>query len=216
MKGDALASGQRSATFAVAPQLKFNEGQMRDDLTKLPAEAFMLKYMITQREYDLINHGDEEKVNAFAEDMKAKAEFYERGLSADEAQAASLQRDCFLTPFTTQGYIGRVIVDRDEPATPKGERGRLLIPKALRKEKTLLPTTGHVIKETIEPRFNDLTGKWEQLTLLGKRILFSPMSGTAICFKNYPVWTQLELSEILAIVNKEDAEITEEILEPMV
>jgi len=212
MKGDALASGQRSATFAVAPQLKFNEGQMRDDLTKLPAEAFMLKYMITQREYDLINHGDEEKVNAFAEDMKAKAEFYERSLAGDQKQADSLKRECFLTPFVPLGLTGRVIVDRDEPATPGGERGRLLIPKSMRKEKTLLPTTGHIIKAVVY----DQNGVDVHSDFLGKRILFGQMSGTPICFSGYPIWIQLELSEILAVVNIKDAEVIEETLEPMI
>jgi len=215
MKGDALASGARSASFAVAPNLKFNEEEMRQDLAKLPASAFKAKYLIAQAEYELLTSGTDEHVNDFAEQMKRQAEFYERGLASDAKQADSLKRECFLTPFTPQGFVGRVIVDRDEPATPKGERGRLLIPRALRKEKTMLPTTGHVIKETIEPRPN-FEGRLEQLTLIGKRILFSPMSGTAICFTGYPTWIELELSEIMAIVNKEDAQIQEETLEPMV
>jgi len=211
MKGDRLASGARSATF-VGPNMKFDEGVMRDDLRKLPSVAFILKYMITQREYDLLINSGEERVNAFAEEMKHQAEFYERGLASDQQQADSLRRECFLTPFVPLGLIGRVIVDRDEPASPKGERGRLLIPRALRKEKTMLPTTGHIIKAVIyDPNGVDISSDY-----IGMRVLFSPMSGTAICFKNYPTWIQLELSEILSVVNKEDVEIQEETLEPMV
>lgn len=218
MRGDALASGQKSAQFSVAPGLKFDEEEMRRDLVLLPAKKFQEKYLIAQLEYDMLTHPEsgEAVVNDWAIQMKRQAEFYQRGLDTDQQQADSLQRECFLTPFTSQGFIGKVIVDRDEPATPKGAKGRLLIPRSLRKEKTLLPTTGHVIKETIEPRVNPQTGNWEQLSLLGKRILFSPMSGTGICFKKYPVWIQLELSEIMAIVNREDVQIQEEELEPMV
>jgi len=212
MKGDRLASGARSATF-VGPSIRFDEGVMRDDLHKLPAQAFILKYMITQREYDLLSSSDgEERVNAFAEEMKRQAEFYERGLAADAKQADSLKRECFITPFVPLGLTGRVIVDRDEPASPRGERGRLLIPRALRKEKTMLPTTGHIIKAVIyDPEGHDI-GK----TYVGARVLFSPMSGTPICFNGYPTWIQLELAEVMAIVNKEDAQIQEETLEPMV
>jgi hypothetical protein len=212
MKGDALASGQRSATFAVAPKIKFDEAEMRLDLTRLPASAFKAKYLIAQTEYDLLTSGDGVAVNDFAEQMKRQAEFYERGLAADAKQADSLKRECFLTPFVPLGLMGRVIVDRDEPATPRGERGRLLIPKALRKEKTMLPTTGHIIKAVVF----DQNGINVSDEYLGKRILFSPMSGTAICFTGYPTWIELELSEILAVVNKEDAQVIEETLEPLV
>ena len=212
MEGDKLARGARSATFAVAPNFKFDEAQMRSDLTRLPASAFMSKYMIAQAEYDLLTQGDGESVNDFAEEMKRQAEFYERGLAADAKQADSLKRECFITPFVPLGLTGRVIVDRDEPASPRGERGRLLIPRALRKEKTMLPTTGHIIKAVIyDPEGHDI-GK----TYVGARVLFSPMSGTPICFNGYPTWIQLELAEVMAIVNKEDAQIQEETLEPMV
>jgi hypothetical protein len=144
--------------------------------------------------------------------MKRQAEFYERGLAADAKQADSLKRECFITPFVPLGLVGRVIVDRDEPASPRGERGRLLIPRALRKEKTMLPTTGHIIKAVIyDPQGNNVGDGY-----IGWRVLFSPMSGTPICFNGYPTWIQLELAEILGVVNKEDVQIQEETLEPMV
>lgn len=213
MRGDALASGQRSAVFSVAPNFKFNEEEMRKDLGLLPSQSFINKYMITQLEYDLLcGASSEEAVNSFAEEMKRQAEFYERGLQTDQAQAATLRRECFITPFVSLDLIGRVIVDRDEPATPKGARGRLLIPRAMRKEKTLLPTTGHIIKaEVFDSKGTDVKEHF-----LGKRILFGQMSGTPICFKQYPTWILLEISEILGWVDKEDVEVIEETLEPMV
>lgn len=214
MRGDALASGERKAQFSVAPNLRFDEGIMRDDLKRLSCDEFILKYMITQREYDLmINTSDkdrEERVSGIASEMRQRAEFAERELAADAAQEASLNRECFLTPFVPVGITGRVIVSRDSPPHAPS---KLTIPRIYRKDKTLLPTTGHVIKETIT-RTDD--GPEIAQFLLGQRILFSPMSGTAICFKGYPTWIQLELSEILAIVDKEDADLVEEELEPMV
>jgi hypothetical protein len=212
MIGDKLASGARSATFTVAPGFKYDEAQMRKDLRDLPKQKFQEKYLIADAEYDLLNSGSDEHINSFAEQMKRQAEFYERGLQTDKQQADSLRRECFLTPFVAVGLIGRVIVDRDEPATPKGQKGRLLIPRSLRKEKTLLPTTGHIIKAVV---IND-RGEDISQDFLGKRILFGQMSGTPICFKMYPTWIQLELAEILAWVNKEDVEVLEVELEPMV
>lgn len=214
MEGDRLARGARSATFAVAPGLKFNEEEMRRDLTLLPASKFKEKYLIAQAEYDMLttdNVEGETAVNDFAEQMKRQAEFYERGLATDAEQDASLKRECFLIPCVLPGYTGRVIVDRDG-TSQKGARGVVLIPRSMRKEKTLLPTTGHIIKAVVY----DPEGKRADSEFVGRRILFSPMSGTAICFKNYPTWMQLELSEILAWVNKEDAQVEEQTLEPMV
>lgn len=203
MKGDALASGQRSAVFT-GPKIKFTEGEIIDDVLHLTKQEFISKHMITEREYDMIiNSGDDEKVSAFAAEMQQRAEFANRQLKADAQQEATLKRECFLTPFVAEGIIGRVIVARDGPVD---KPSALLIPKSMRKDKTLLPTTGHVIKETL----------FGGASLLGKRVLFSPMSGTAICFKGYPTWIQLELTEILAVVNKEDAELQDETLEPMV
>lgn len=210
MRGDALASGERSAQFSVAPNKKFNEDEMRDDLLNMVSDDFITKYMITRREYDMQLAGeDEEKVSAFAEEMKQRAEQYTQELARDDKQEASLNRECFLTPFVPVGITGRVIVNRDRLPT---KHSNLALPKSLRKEKTLLPTTGHVIKAMI---IRD-DGHWDADILLGKRILFSPMSGTAICFKGFPTWIQLELSEILAIVDKEDVDLIEEELEPMV
>lgn len=210
MEGDKLARGARSATFAVAPNLRFDEGIMRDDLLHLSAEEFMLKYMITRREYDMhLNSNDDDKVSAFAEEMKQRAEFYNQELARDEKQEASLSRDCFIEPFVAFGITGRVIVSRDAPPTKKSA---LLLPQSQRKSKTLLPTTGHVIKEKVFDSF----GNEGTISYLGKRVLFSPMSGTAICFKGFPTWIQLELSEILGFVNKEDVNLIEEDLESMV
>lgn len=210
MRGDALASGARSASFSVAPGLKFDEGQMRDDLAKLVSDEFIEKYMITRREYDMmLAAGDEDKVSSFAEEMKQRAAFNEAELARDAKQDASLDCTCFLTPFVAIGFTGRVIVARDR-VPEKGSS--IVLPRSYRKDKVLLPTTGHVIKAMI---IRD-DGKWDQDVLLGKRILFSPMSGTAICFKGYPTWIQLELSEILATVDKEDVDLIEEELEPMV
>lgn len=210
MRGDALASGQRSAVFT-GPKLKFTEGQMRDDLISLTMNAFIDKYMVTTREYNMLLNATDDKKSAFAEEMQQRAEIFNRQLTADKAQDDSLKRDCFLTPFVPTGIVGRVIVQRDGPVDKPSP---LLIPRSMRKDKTLLPTTGHVIKETIYGADGGVIGNLDSLQ--GKRILFSPMSGTAICFRGYPTWIQLELSEILAIVNKEDAELQEETLEPMV
>jgi hypothetical protein len=216
MRGDKLASGAATATF-LGPLLKFDEAEMRRELKLLPASAFMEKYMVTQREYDLLVGSDGEiSVNAFAEQMRRQNEFYQRGMDADAAQAASLERKCFLEPFELHllGYTGRVIVDRDEPASPKGDVGRLLIPRSLRKEKTLLPTTGHILKAFIVRPDGTPCGP----DFIGRRVLFNQMSGSAICFQNYPTWVLLELSEILCWVPKDaaDAKVTEESLEPMV
>lgn len=211
MRGDALASGARSASFSVAPGLKFDEGQMRDDLAKLVSDDFIEKYMITRREYDMmLAAGDEDKVSSFAEEMKQRAAFNEAELARDAKQDASLDRTCFLTPFTPVDITGRVIVARDR-VPEKGSS--IVLPRSYRKDKVLLPTTGHVIKESL---YTEGPLGTKAPTLIGKRILFSPMSGTAICFKGYPTWIQLELSEILAIVDREDVDLIEEELEPMV
>lgn len=212
MRGDALASGARSASFSVAPGLKFDEGQMRDDLAKLVSDDFIEKYMITRREYDMmLAAGDEDKVSSFAEEMKQRAAFNEAELARDAKQDASLDRSCIVTPFVAIGITGRVIVSRDR--IPE-KSSSILLPKSMRKDKVLLPTTGRVIKETIYGSDGGTIGPLD--SLLNKRILFSPMSGTAICFKGYPTWIQLELSEILATVDKEDVDLIEEELEPMV
>lgn len=208
-KGDQLAAGAASAVFT-GPKLKFNEGEMRDDLSKLPSEAFIMKYMITQREYDMLQNATDEKLNTFAEDMKQKAEFNERLLAQDAAQEASLHRECFITPFLAD-VAGRVIVERDGPTD---KPSKLLIPRALRKDRTLLPTTGRVIKAVA--LYPDKLYADADCAIFGKRILFGQMSGTAICFKKYPTWILLEFSEILGIVEKSDVELEDETLEPMV
>jgi hypothetical protein len=213
MRGDALASGQRSATFT-GPRLKFTEGEMREDLHNISAIEFMAKYMMTAREYAMLrNSSSDEKVSAFAEEMQQRADLYNRQLATEKAQEDTLKRDCPITPFLPVGVVGRVIVSRDGPAD---KPSKILLPKSMRTDKTLLPTTGHVIKESICATDALSESQAGYYTLMGKRILFSPMSGTAICFKGYPTWIQLELTEILAIVDKEDVELQDETLEPMV
>jgi co-chaperonin GroES (HSP10) len=210
-RGDRLASGERSATFT-GPRLHFTEGEMREDLLHLSKDAFIEKYRVAAREYDMLSTtSSEEKISSFHEEMQQRAEIYNRQLAAEADQDASLKRDCFLTPYIAAGLTGRVIVSRDGPADKPSQ---ILIPRSMRKDKTLLPTTGHVIKETIYASDGGPIGPLD--SLMGKRVLFSPMSGTAICFKQYPTWILLELSEILAIVNKEDAELQDETLEPLV
>lgn len=214
MRGDALASGDKKATFSVAPGLRFDEGVMRDDRTKLTKDDFMSKYLITNREYELMNSGtwDDEKVSAFAEEMKTRLEGINRAFEGDAVQEQKLRQDCPLTPFVALGITGRVIVSRDTPA--KQAISKLALPKSMRKEKELLPTTGHIIKAVLfEETANgmvDISDRWN-----GVRVMFSPMSGTAICMKNYPTWIQLEVTEILAIMHKEDVEMLDEPLEPM-
>lgn len=211
MKGDTLASGGHRATFAVAPGLKFNEQEMRADLARLPVVAFCDKYLITRREYDLLSENND-AVNTFAVEMKNAALAYERQMSAENNQEqAAERRECFLTPFVHNGMLGRVIVTRDNPKLKKSQ-ANLVLPKSMRRERTLLPTTGHIIvAKVFDVNDRDISDEF-----VGKRILFGQMSGTAICFKNYPNWIQLDLSEILAIIHKEDTEIQEEELEPMV
>lgn len=213
-RGDRLASGERSAVFT-GPRLKFTEGEMREDLLHMSKAMFIAKYMVAEREYDMLTTtSSEEKISSFAEEMQQRAAMYNRQLKADAVQESTLKRDCFLTPFVPINFSGRVIVAHDGPVDKPSQ---LLIPRGMRKDKTLLPTTGHVIKESLNVDFNSWNSEKNQPpTLVGRRILFSPMSGTAICFKGYPTWIQLELSEILAIVDKEDAELQDETLEPMV
>jgi hypothetical protein len=212
MKGDALASGARSATFAVAPNIKFSEGEMRDDLLKIPQEEFITKYMVTAHEYRRLYNGrnDPERVSSFAAEMQQRAEMHNRDIAADAKQEQSLRRDCPVEPFVIPvGQRGRVIVSRDSPSVKPSS---IVLPNSLRKERPMLPTTGHIIKATIrDDQDFDLGPEY-----VGKRVLFSPMSGTAICFKNYPTWIQLDLSEILALVNIEDIQLVEEELESMV
>jgi hypothetical protein len=208
VEGDKLARGARSATFAVAPGLKFNEGEMHDDLKHMSSDLFMLKYMITQREYDLLKSSGEEKVNDFASEMKQRAESLERVLASDEAQDNTLKRECFLEPFVTTDR-GRIIVDRDVPVK---KRSAIALPKSMRTEKILLPTTGHIIRASVFDELNVNVSK----DYVGLRVLFGQMSGSPILFKGFPTWTLLELSEIMCIVEKEDIEVQEEALEPMV
>lgn len=209
MRGDALASGARSAVFT-GPRLKFSEGEMRDDLKRLTSEDFILKYHIAQREYDmLISTKDEVKVSDFAQEMKQRLEAVERSLALDDAQSATLRRDCFIEPFVAGSRYGRVIVDRDDPAKLKS---KLALPMHMRKEKTLLPTTGHIIKAVVF----DAEGRDISPEFLAKRILFGRFSGTPIMFKGYPTWIQLDLGEILSFVNVEDIQVEEEEVAPLV
>lgn len=214
MQGDKLASGARTATFSVAPGLKFDEQKMRDDLGKLPKAAFIDKYMVAELEYQMLSEArvsdDEVKISDFAKDMATRTEFYNRELALDEKQVAQLNRECFLEPFVPIGCTGRVIVSQDTPT-----RQRTIVvqaPRSKRTEKELLPTTGHIIKAIIY----DSQGVEIGESFINKRVVFNPMSGSALCFNGFPIWRQLELSEILAYIHREDVQLVEEVLEPMV
>lgn len=209
-RGDRLASGERSATFTFAP-VKYDEKQMREDFRNLPAKVFIDKYLITQREYELM-HADDEAVNTFAHEMEENAKLIERQMSTEDNQEITAQqRECIIEPCVPLGMQGRLIVSRDYPLVKKSQ-ARLMIPRTMRREKTLLPTTGHVIKAVIyDAEGNNVSDQW-----LGKRILFGQMSGTAICMTGYPTWIQLDLAEVMAFVTREDVDVVEEELEPMV
>lgn len=209
MIGDKLASGAASAVFT-GPKLKFDEAEMRQDLRRLPAVAFCDKYMVTAREYELMLTSDGEQTNALIRDIQDHAEAIERLIAQDKKQDESLRRDVFIKPFAGHGISGRVLVSRDQ-AVARQATSKLALPRHLRKERERLPTTGHVLDTDI------ITSEGEDARnqLLGKRVLFGPMSGTPVCFNNYPTWILLDVAEILALVNKEDAEVIEEELEPL-
>ena len=209
MQGDRLASGARSATFSVAPKLKFDAEEMKRDLRRLTVDEFCDKYLVTKIERSLMLH-DDVKVNDFAQEMQTKLDAIKRVEETDAAQQASLDRECFLEPIV--GYSGRVIVSRDKPLLRK-EQSNLVLPKSMRKQKEALPTSGRIIKGTI---WDSSNGVIVTDQFIGRRVVFSPMSGTALCFNGFPTWIQLEVSELLAFINKEDAELIEEPLEPMV
>jgi len=213
MRGDKFASGAaRSGVLPMQP-IKFNEGEMQDDFKRLSPEMFMIKYMITQIEYDLMKSGGEERVSSFALDMQQRAEAVDRASALDDIEDSKLKRSCdFLEPFHPVGLSGRVLVGYDIPFENR-RKSPLLIPKKLRTERTLLPTTGHVLRAAI---WSEIAQDWVSDSWLGRRVLFNQMSGSAICFTGFPTWNMLELSEILAIVTKEDYQVVEEPLEPMV
>jgi hypothetical protein len=209
MIGDALASGARSATFAVAPKLKFDPEEMKRDLKALNQEEFCDKYLVAKPEYEMLKAGGE-SVNNFARQMEIEREAFERVAAIDAKREASLQRECFLELIV--GYSGRVLVARDKPETAQ-QTSRLLIPRSMRKQKEMLPTTGHIIQAVIMDTTNQSNAAEK---FVGRRVVFSPMSGTPLCFNGYPTWHVLEASELIAFINKTDAEIVEEPLEPMV
>lgn len=208
MIGDKLASGATSAVFT-GPRLHFDEAKMRQDLRMLPASAFQEKYMVTQIEYELMFQSDGESTNTLLKAIQDHTEAIERLTAQDKAEDEGLQRECFIEPYVAFGLSGRLIVSRDQPVLPKAV-SKLALPRHLRKERERLPTTGHVIKS----RIYESNGT-QHFGLDGKRVLFGPMSGTAICFKNYPTWISLDVNEIIGIVGREDAEIVEEELEPL-
>lgn len=208
MIGDKLASGAPSATFT-GPRIHFNEEEMRQDLRRLPTAAFREKYWVTQNEYDMLQQSDGETTNMLLKVMHEEMEVIERLAAQDKAEDEGLERECFIDPFITGSAFGRVIVSRDQPKLRR-EQSKLALPRHLRKERERLPTTGHIIKAKV---FCD--GKDASSQFVGKRILFGPMSGQAICFRGYPTWIALDLNEIIGIVQQEDAEILEEELEPL-
>lgn len=208
MIGDKLASGAPSATFT-GPRLKFDEFKLKQDFKQLPAATFMERYMIAQPEYDLMLKSNGEEANTLIREIQERTEAIERLIEEEKREDAGLRRECFIEPFVAWGISGRVIVSRDKSVLPK-EISKLALPRHLRKERERLPTTGHVIKSCVY----DATGL-RNISLDGKRVLFGPMSGTAICFRGYPTWIALDVAEIIGIVHKEDAQVIEEELEPL-
>jgi hypothetical protein len=183
---------------------------MEQDIRTLRVEEFTAKYMITMREYELLLDSTGEKTNILTKQMEEQTEVIERLVQQDKAEDKALQRQCFIEPFLAPGALGKVIVSRDAP-TLRAEQSKLALPRHLRKERERLPTTGHVIRAAI------LNGAGVEIghQFIGLRIIFGPMSGTALCFKGYPTWIMLDVNEILGIVHKEDAEPLEEPLEPL-
>jgi hypothetical protein len=209
MEGDKLASGAKSAQFH-GPKLRYAQDEQFVDLRAMPAAKFKEKYMVTQREYDMLVVSDGTSVDSLAKEMEEHAEVIERLLEQDKSEDRALKRECFLEPFLALGMSGRVIVTRDLPVA-RAEQSKLALPRHLRKVRERLPTTGHVIRARVVSEVGEEIGA----NFVGKRILFGPMSGQAITFKEFPVWIILEVSEILAWVHREDAEVVEEELEPL-
>jgi len=208
MIGDKLASGASTATFS-GPRLKFDEMKMARDLRELPAEAFKQRYYMAQPEYELLLASSGESTDSLARAIEERIEAIQRLTAEEQKEDAGLRRECFIEPFVAGGYYGRIIVSRDQPAAQN--KSKLSLPRRLRTERERLPTTGHVIKARVKDgQGNDVSHTW-----IGARVLFGPMSGTAVCFRNYPTWIVLDLAEVLGIIHKEDAEIVEEELEPL-
>jgi len=217
-KGDKFASGTRTGVIPMLNQIKFDEGQMHDDLPKLTLDEFCTKYLITPREYEMLlaakEVGNEERVSAFAEQMKRAVKAVEQQLAIEAKQEQRLDYECFIQPLHPVGLSGRVIICYDKPKKKLSEKSKLILPpKSQRTERTLLPTTGHIIRAAV---WDELRAKWVSDEWIGKRVLFNQTSGSPICFNNFPTWNELELGEILGIVEKEDAEVQEEELLPMI
>lgn len=209
MIGDKLASGAPSATFT-GPRIKFEEAEVQFDLRRLPAQAFKEKYMITEREYQLMISSDGEATNALAREIETRIEAIKRLTEQDQQQDESLKRDCPFAPFCEPGWTGKVVVTRDQPAL-RQMQSRLALPRHMRQQREKLPTTGKVIESNVY----DGNGV-PRTDLMGLRVIFGPMSGTAICFSGYPTFITLDIAEIIATVRNADAEIVEQEIEPMV
>lgn len=204
MIGDKLASGASSATFT-GPRLKFEENQMRRDLKELPASAFMEKYLVTQREYDLMLDSDGQEANMLTKAVQDHLEAIERLTVQDKAQEESLKRKCPFKPFYRPDLTGRIISTRDQPKVSEAI-SKLALPRHLRQQKEVLPTTGYIIDIESDPPARDL---------IGTHIIFGPMSGQAMCFNGYPTFYILETSEILAVITDPKAQVVEQELEPL-
>jgi hypothetical protein len=209
VQGDKLASGAPSAQFS-GPKLRYTQDEQFADLRSMTPQAFKEKYMVTQREYDMLIMSDGTVTDSLVKEMQEHSEVIERLTALDTKQEESLKRECFLEPFVALGLTGRIIVSRDTPVVRESV-SKLALPRHLRKERERLPTTGHIIRAKVF----DSDGLDVGLNFINKRILFGPMSGTAACFDGYPTWIILDVAEILCIVNKEDAEPIEEPLEPL-
>lgn len=210
MIGDKLASGAPSATFT-GPKIKVDPIEMDRDFHTLPAFVFREKYMITEREYDLMVGSDGiPPTNMLAKSMEDHLEIINRMSAHDQKQDESLKRDCPISPYIAYGLTGRVIASRDRPAVRRSV-SRLALPRDLRKQREMLPSTGQIVRATVVNQ----EGKEIGASFLGKRIVWGGMSGQALCFDGYPTFIELELAEILGFMDRDDVKITEQELEPL-
>jgi co-chaperonin GroES (HSP10) len=108
----------------------------------------------------------------------------------ETSEHAKASEECFLIPTNNPP---RVIVARDN----FHYSGRLIVPDTAKAR----PTTGTVI--AVPP--NGELNYW-----LGKRVLFAPMSGTDVKFKNYSPWIVLQIEEIICEISKSNEQLDNE------
>lgn len=187
--------------------IKIDESAMYQDLARMSVTEFQEKYLVTPTEYNMLIKSHGEASNVLLKAMQDHTEVIERLAAVDAAQDESLKRPCPFKPFYNHGAAGRVVVTRDQPVL-RPEQSRLALPRRLRTQKEVLPTTGHIIDvaSTSQSIHDDL---------INKRIIFGPMSGTTICFSGYPTFYILEIAEILGIIVDDKAKVIEQEIEPL-